>query len=158
MLTGANAATPRTGSGDVPSAAATRDSENRTHAYSDVVQEEATQIWQATLRSLNEGGLPAPQRAFLAQASLMGMLGDTALIAVPDEFTKDIVESRARESLVEALSAQTGKDVRLAVTVDPTLRGPLGDSEQPVLDGYPAGSTASSDDAPIPAPASTPAP
>ena len=158
MLIGANAATPRTGSGDVPSAAATRDGENRTHAYSDVVQEEATQIWQATLRSLNEGGLPAPQRAFLAQASLMGMLGDTALIAVPDEFTKDIVESRARESLVEALSAQTGKDVRLAVTVDPTLRGPLGDSEQPVLDGYPAGSTASSDDAPIPAPASTPAP
>ncbi len=105
------------------------------------MQEEAPQIWQATLRSLLEAGLPAPQRAFLAQASLVGMLGDTALIAVPDEFTKDIVESRAREPLIDALSHQTGKDVRLAVTVDPTLRTPLGESEQPVLDGYPDGTS-----------------
>ena len=78
------------------------------------MQDEAPQIWQATLRSLSEAGLPAPQRAFLAQASLVGMLGDTALIAVPDEFTKDIVESRARESLVEALSAQTVAPVLVA--------------------------------------------
>ncbi len=101
------------------------------------MQEDAPQIWQATLRALNEAGLPAPQRAFLAQAALVGMLGDTALIAVPDDFTKDIVERRAREALTEALSAQMSKDVRLAVTLDPSLRVPLGSSEQPVLDGYP---------------------
>lgn len=62
-------------------------------AYSDGVQEEAPKVWQATLQALNTAGVPAPQRAFLAQASLVGMLKETALIAVPDEFTKDIVET-----------------------------------------------------------------
>ncbi|NYE01028.1 chromosomal replication initiator protein [Kineosphaera limosa] len=100
------------------------------------MQDEAPQIWQATLHALNEAGLPAPQRAFLAQASLVGMLGDTALVAVPDDFTKEIVETKARESLIAALSSTIGRGVRLAVTVDPSLRVPLPDSEQPMLAGY----------------------
>jgi len=41
---------------------------------------------------------------------------------VPDEYTKDIVETRLRQQLVMALSSQLGLDIRLAVTVDPALR------------------------------------
>ncbi|MDO5628522.1 MAG: DnaA/Hda family protein, partial [Mobilicoccus sp.] len=95
-------------------------------------------LWGATLRSLDQAGIPAPQRAFLRQASLVGVLDTTALIAVPDDFTKEIVESRARDYLVKALTEQVGREVRLAVTVDASLREQFSPSEQPMLEGYPA--------------------
>ena len=43
--------------------------------------------------------------------------GDTALIAAPNEFTKDVLESKLRPQVVEALSRTLGRDVRIAVTV-----------------------------------------
>ncbi len=108
------------------------------NAYSNRVQDEAPKIWQATLQALHEAGIPAPQRAFLAQATLVGMLEDTALIAAPDDFTKDIVETRVRGALIKALSEQTGVEVRLAVTVDPSLRDRTEEHVQPILSGYSA--------------------
>ncbi len=100
------------------------------------VQDDSARIWAATLRSLQEAGIPAPQRAFLAQCVLVGVLDSTAIIAVPDEFTKEIVETRVRESLIESLSAQTGTEMRLAVTVDSSIRTALDESSQPMLEGY----------------------
>ena len=100
------------------------------------VQDDSARIWAATLRSLQEAGIPAPQRAFLAQCVLVGVLDSTAIIAVPDEFTKEIVETRVRESLTESLSAQTGTEMRLAVTVDSSIRAALDESSQPMLEGY----------------------
>ncbi len=100
------------------------------------VQEDSAQMWKATLRSLHDSGIPAPQRAFLAQAVLVGLLDSTALIAVPDEFTKEIVETRVRQALTDALSTQLGSEVRLAVTVDSSIRASGPGAEQPVLEGY----------------------
>ena len=79
-------------------------------------------IWHNTLTALDADGLPPTQRAFLRQAKFVGLLDQTALLAVPDEFTKDIVETRVRQQVVTALSGQLGTEIRLAVTVDPTLR------------------------------------
>jgi len=79
-------------------------------------------IWHNTLSALDADGLPPTQRAFLHQAKFVGLLDQTALLAVPDEFTKDIIETRVRQQVVKALSSQLGKDIRLAVTVDPALR------------------------------------
>ncbi|MBD3782857.1 MAG: chromosomal replication initiator protein DnaA [Micrococcales bacterium] len=80
-----------------------------------------TQVWQATLEALDEDGIPVQQRAFLSLARLVGLLDDTALIAVPNDFTKDVVETRLRERVTQSLGERLGRDVRLAVTVDPTL-------------------------------------
>ena len=79
-------------------------------------------VWHNTLTALDADGLPPTQRAFLRQAKFVGLLDQTALLAVPDEFTKDIVETRVRQQVVTALSRQLGTEIRLAVTVDPTLR------------------------------------
>jgi len=79
-------------------------------------------VWHNTLTALDANGLPPTQRAFLHQAKFVGLLEQTALLAVPDEYTKDIVETRAREQVVMALSSQLGTEIRLAVTVDPALR------------------------------------
>ncbi len=65
------------------------------------------------------------------------MLETTALIAVPDDFTKEIVETRVRDALTAVLAERVGHEVRLAVTVDPSLRERFTAAEQPVLEGYP---------------------
>ena len=80
-----------------------------------------TQLWRTTLEALDSDGIPVQQRAFLSLARLVGLLDDTALIAVPNDFTKDIVETRLRDRVTSTLGSQLGRDVRLAVTVDPSL-------------------------------------
>ena len=79
-------------------------------------------VWHNTLTALDADGLPPTHRAFLHQSKFVGLLEQTALLAVPDEYTKDIVETRVRQQVMTALSSQLGTQVRLAVTVDPTLR------------------------------------
>jgi chromosomal replication initiator protein len=79
-------------------------------------------VWHNTLNALDADGLAPAQRAFLRQGKFVGLLEQTALLAVPDEFTKDIVETRVREQVVSALSSQLGFEIRLAVTIDPALR------------------------------------
>src|SRR6478735_590917 len=88
-----------------------------------------TQLWRTTLEVLDSDGIPVQQRAFLSLAKLVGLLDDTALIAVPNDFTKDIVETRLRDRVTATLGSQLGRDVRRAVTVDPSL------AEAPALDG-----------------------
>ena len=46
-------------------------------------------VWHSTLTSLDANGLPPTQRAFLHQAKFVGLLEKTALLAVPDEYTKE---------------------------------------------------------------------
>ena len=78
-------------------------------------------VWTLALDSLADGTLTPQQRAFMALTRPLGLVEDTALIAAPNEFTKDVLETRLRPVVTAALSAQLGHDVRLAVTVDPAI-------------------------------------
>ncbi|KRE39075.1 chromosomal replication initiation protein [Janibacter sp. Soil728] len=80
-----------------------------------------SEVWRTTLESLDADGVPVTRRAFLSMARLVGLLDDTALIAVPDDFSKNFVEQRLRRHVTQALSDQLGRPIRLAVTVDPDL-------------------------------------
>ncbi|WP_311966351.1 chromosomal replication initiator protein DnaA [Arsenicicoccus cauae] len=84
-------------------------------------QVDVPRVWRDTLRALESGGISAQHRGFLRLSRLVGLLEGTALIAVPNDYTRDIVEKRIRTELVEALQEQLGRDVRLAVTVDSSL-------------------------------------
>jgi chromosomal replication initiator protein len=95
------------------------------------VQVDFGHVWHNTLTALDANGLPPTQRAFLRQAKFVGLLEKTALLAVPDEYTKDIVETRMRQQVVMALSSQLGMEIRLAVTVDPALRAGVTAHEEP---------------------------
>ncbi len=79
-------------------------------------------IWHLALTSLDEAGIAARDRAYLRLARLVGLLDRTALLAVPYEHTKEMLESGLREPVTRALSQQLDGEVRLAVTVDPELR------------------------------------
>ena len=87
-------------------------------------------IWQGTLRTLTDGGLPAQQKAFLRLARLVGLIDSTALLAVPNDLTKDVLEQRLRAQVTDALGTAFDREIRLAVTVDPSLAG--NDSEAAV--------------------------
>ncbi|GAA4115914.1 hypothetical protein GCM10022415_12620 [Knoellia locipacati] len=98
------------------------------------------QIWRTTLDALDSDGIPVQQRAFLSLAKLVGLLDETVLIAVPNDFTKDIVETRLRDRVTETLSSQLGHPVRLAVTVDQSLGDiPVQEPPAPIADDVPHG-------------------
>ena len=63
------------------------------------------QLWRTTLEVLDSDGVPVQQRAFLSLARLVGLLDDTVLLAVPNDFTKDVVETRLRDVVTATLGA-----------------------------------------------------
>ncbi len=65
--------------------------------------------------------LPANQRAWLTASRPVTLHESTAIVAVPDDFTRSQLESRLRPRLEHVLSESLGRSVHLAVTVDPTL-------------------------------------
>ena len=78
------------------------------------------EVWARALESLGDA-LPPQQRAFVALTRPLAIIEDTALVAAPNEFTKDVLESKLRPLVVDALSRTLGREIRIAVTVDPTI-------------------------------------
>ncbi|MFN0282667.1 MAG: chromosomal replication initiator protein DnaA [Kineosporiaceae bacterium] len=85
-------------------------------------------VWLRALEALDAAGVTPQQRAFVRLTRPVGLLDGTALLAAPNELTKEVLEQRMRDTITDALSAELGRPVRLAVTVDPSLAdtGPAG--------------------------------
>ena len=82
---------------------------------------ELSAMWNAALNSLSDGTLSPQQKAFVSLTRPLGLVEDTVLIAAPNEFTKDVLETRLRPLVSSALSQILGREIRLAVTVDPSI-------------------------------------
>ncbi|MDN5797216.1 MAG: chromosomal replication initiator protein DnaA [Intrasporangium sp.] len=83
-------------------------------------------VWQLTLTTLDDVGLPHQDRAFVRLCRLVGVLDQTALVRAPNSFTKDFLENRVRDHVATALAEHLGQPVQLAVTVDESLEQDLG--------------------------------
>ena len=81
-----------------------------------------TIVWTRVLETLADEAGPHAG-AFLKLTRPLGLVEDTALLAAPNEFTKDLIESRLRPHVTDVLSRELGRDVRIAVTVEPELAG-----------------------------------
>ncbi|WP_272460713.1 chromosomal replication initiator protein DnaA [Intrasporangium calvum] len=79
------------------------------------------QVWQRTLATLGSSGVTAQERAFVRLCRLVGVLDQTALVKVPNTYTKDFLETRLKAQVVATLSELLGHPVHLAVSVDETL-------------------------------------
>ncbi|NAZ74639.1 chromosomal replication initiator protein DnaA [Kineococcus sp. T13] len=77
--------------------------------------------WERAVAQLDEGGVTPHQRAFVRLTRPLGLLDGTALLAVPNDLTKEVIEQKVREPLTRALSEELGSTIRLAVTVDPSI-------------------------------------
>src|SRR5690348_8265607 len=60
------------------------------------------------------------QRAWLQLTRPLGLVENTALIAAPNDFVKEQLETRLRALSTNALSRELARSSQLAVTVDPT--------------------------------------
>ena len=81
-------------------------------------------VWTRAVARLAADGVISPQhRAWVALTRPLGLMADTALLAAPNEFAKDVLDSRLRTVIVEALSAEYGREIRIAWTVRP-MPGP----------------------------------
>jgi chromosomal replication initiator protein len=80
-------------------------------------------VWKATLDELADEISSPQQRAYLQLTKLRAIVEDTALLAVPDAFTRDVIESRLRPAITEALSRRLNRPIQVAVTVKPPEDG-----------------------------------
>jgi chromosomal replication initiator protein len=79
-------------------------------------------VWHGAMLGIEDSGIPARDRAYLRLARLAGLVGDTALLAVPFPQTKVFVETTLSDPICRALGEQLHTDIRLAVTVDESLQ------------------------------------
>ena len=85
-------------------------------------------MWSRTLESLTDSAVSAQQRAFMRLTRPLGLVGDTLLLAAPNDFAKDVLETRLRPLITTALSSQLGRDIQLAITVQPGENGAAPDN------------------------------
>jgi len=84
-----------------------------------VANSDLAEVWARSLDGLADLQIQPHQRAWLKLTRPLGLVENTALIATPNEFVKEQLETRLRALITQALSQQLGRDIQLAVTVDP---------------------------------------
>jgi len=84
-----------------------------------VANSDLAEVWARSLDGLADLQIQPHQRAWLKLTRPLGLVENTALIATPNEFVKEQLETRLRALVTQALSQQLGRDIQLAVTVDP---------------------------------------
>jgi len=104
------------------------------------------EVWTRAIGGLGDDALTPQQRAFVSLTRPLALVEDTALVAAPNEFTKDVLETRLRPLVVSALSNAIGRDIRLAISVDPSIAPNLDEEATDEL----ADSTYAESVAPIP--------
>jgi chromosomal replication initiator protein len=90
-------------------------------------------VWTRAIAGLGEDVVSAQQRAWLRLTKPLALVQDTVVLATPNDFARDVLDTRLRPLVVEALSRELARDVRVAVTVE----SDTGDGE-PVSDNGPA--------------------
>ncbi|MES9603531.1 chromosomal replication initiator protein DnaA [Actinomadura sp. NPDC000929] len=80
-------------------------------------------VWARTLTALAESDLSPSYRAWLPMVRPLALVEGTALLAAPNEFAKDALETRLRNLITQALSRELGREIRVAVTVQPEPPG-----------------------------------
>lgn len=87
---------------------------------------ELNEAWTTITRKVT----PA-NRAWLTNSQPVTMHTSTAMIAVPNEFTRDRIETKMRSELEELLSDHFRRPIHLAITIDADLELALGAPDSP---------------------------
>ncbi|WP_435741758.1 chromosomal replication initiator protein DnaA [Nocardioides sp. SYSU DS0663] len=77
------------------------------------------QAWRTVVEELQPH-----QRAWLTASEPVTLHESTAIVAVPNDFTRGQLEGRLRGQLEDALTIAFGREIRIAVTVNPALEAP----------------------------------
>ncbi len=95
------------------------------------------EVWRTAVEDLHDGTLSPQHRAWLGLTRPLGLVEDTVLLAAPNEFAKDVLDSRLRPAIAAALSSAYGRPVQVAVTVQPAAEGAEPAAPPPLPDDDP---------------------
>ncbi|MEU2875253.1 chromosomal replication initiator protein DnaA, partial [Streptomyces sp. NPDC007070] len=88
-------------------------------------------VWPRVLEHLlGEGrgqGVETKDEHWIRRCQPLALVADTALLAVPNEFAKNVLEGRLAPIVSETLSRECGRPIRIAITVDSSV----GESQPP---------------------------
>ncbi|QIB44736.1 chromosomal replication initiator protein DnaA [Streptomyces aureoverticillatus] len=93
-------------------------------------------VWPRVLEQLlGEGrgqGVEAKDEHWIKRCQPLALVADTALLAVPNEFAKGVLEGRLAPVVSETLSRECGRPIRIAITVDDSVGEPPAPPAPPV--------------------------
>ncbi|WP_128802400.1 MULTISPECIES: chromosomal replication initiator protein DnaA [unclassified Streptomyces] len=92
-------------------------------------------VWPRVLEQLlGEGrgqGVETKDEHWIRRCQPLALVADTALLAVPNEFAKGVLEGRLAPIVSETLSRECGRPIRIAITVDDSAGEPAGPPAPP---------------------------
>ncbi|HET9898709.1 MAG TPA: chromosomal replication initiator protein DnaA [Streptosporangiaceae bacterium] len=97
------------------------------------------EIWARSLNDLADLQIEPYQRAWLQLTRPLGLVENTALIATPNEFAKDQLENRLRVLITNALSRELGRNIQLAVIIDPAATAAVPPADESLAPPEPLG-------------------
>ncbi|MFJ4874268.1 chromosomal replication initiator protein DnaA [Streptomyces sp. NPDC088745] len=81
-------------------------------------------VWPRVLEHLlgeEQQGVEAKDKQWIERCQPLALVADTALLAVPNEYSKQVLEGRLAPLISEALSHECGRPIRIAITVDDSV-------------------------------------
>lgn len=91
---------------------------------------ELARAWSRVLTALSEEMVSGADRAWLRLTRPLALVEGTALLAAPNQFTKDLLDTRMRSTIAAALAAEIGHHVLVAVTVEALPTGATNGEEE----------------------------
>ncbi len=78
--------------------------------------------WRKVIRTLEQDDRISPrQRGFVVLAQAQGLIGTTLLVAVPNELTREVLQSQLKSPLNDALRDVFREEIQCAFVIDPDL-------------------------------------
>ena len=92
-------------------------------------------VWsQALDQAVTSGSIDPQQRAFITHTRPMALVEDTLFVAVPNELTRVMLESRYHRQVGQALETAFGHPIRLAFNIDSSISNIAAEVEDEVAD------------------------
>ncbi|MCT9626492.1 chromosomal replication initiator protein DnaA [Pseudarthrobacter equi] len=90
--------------------------------------------WRRVISLLEKDHRVSPrQRGFVILAQAQGLIGSTLLVAVPNELTREVLQTQVKDALDDALHNVFSEDIRCAIDVDTDLV-PIHKEPEPVVE------------------------
>ncbi|KRE68558.1 chromosomal replication initiation protein [Arthrobacter sp. Soil736] len=90
--------------------------------------------WRRVVNLLEQDDRVSPrQRGFVILAQAQGLIGSTLLVAVPNELTREVLQTQVKDALDDALRNVFSDDIRCAIDVDTDLV-PVHEEPEPAVE------------------------
>src|SRR5437763_16068361 len=76
-------------------------------------------VWTRAIASLGDDVLPAQHRAWMRLTKPLALVQDTAVMATPNDFDRELLDTQIRDVIIDALFLHLGSITRVVETAEP---------------------------------------